>query len=367
MRCWRERKAGARRGALILAAAALGACEQPPRSYCPALTQLADAPVRWAQIVSVDGQRLLVTKGYRGVQCHPVREEGRLGPATCRTLTFEDGTGFGDPVTREAVRAAIPWGAGLRLVTEKHSIYVEPDSLLARKSAIAPPADVPSDRFSLGLVLPGEGALHVAWSARGPGTGEWVAGLGALDERDRVRALGEPFFRGAVDRDVLRVEGARDPDTGHFWIDSPDGIHVLELDVDGSLLRSAEIGEPVGRENDMPYLDEWTKLPDGTWLGLAGGWLCRFQPLDRTGQRCVRFGWGEGIPRGYAITYDLFADPDGVVWTASHLSPDETVGDAAVGSEATGVVVGWWDQVETIHGTYTPHRPEECDFLLGAN
>lgn len=341
-----------RLGLLMVCICATPACLLPPEAPDTGYFECYEGPVHTLRFVETQDGLFVFTMHYRGIQWHPVNEDGTLGALAGKTIWLggieEDPFGFGSMnLAIEEKWAVMKHHFGFRIVTETHSLYVTPGNLEARKAPLTPASPQIPVNFAISLVMPTSKAVYVVWSARDPASKikTRIAGLGVLSSADRVMPLGEPFYRETGELyDSLLPHGGWDEKERRFWIVHPDRRRIYELNTNG------EVVQLLDHEQSPKFnIWRWRKLTSGKWVGTHGAWLCFFDPQTWPQADCQLL---EVNSQGKVFSHDILVTRDGSLWIGYR--------------NADGVILGRWDfQASRLkQKVFTPLSVENCSLMM---
>jgi hypothetical protein len=345
---------------LVLLAAFVDACDSP---ICPQASGSERDPAptgsKWGFFDYEGNELVLATGGDASINCSVLEEVTRLGTRTCHVVEFEPTK---DPLAKaawgERKLAELSTEHGRRLVTEAHFITInEPLSRVEQLSI-----EIDGLDFRMAQVFASGDSWIVIWST-GDSLGattdvpQRVAGVGRL-VGSTIEMIGPPFFTGPAGRLRDGIAAGRDPTTGHVWLDSPDGVNVIELDETGAILRSVDHGAPIDPTAQRTVRD-WQLLPDGRWLGRDASALCTFDALDRRDQRCFEPSLSPEPAEPYHTLLDAEALPSGDVLTAWRLTAFEPTTSSTENAPGR-IFLGLWNGDVVIDGRANDDQLEQC-------
>lgn len=345
---------------LVVAACGAGCAPEEKPPFCPLVKQPTETAAFDITFVNRGTAPAVIAAGYEGTACYMLEADGRLGERFCHVRYWDQ-----DPDN------PLPFAYMRGSVLLENSIARYSSRYVARADFDADHAAVSLLSFEVGegdaqlthLFEQPEG-LYGIWTRKNV-DGTTSAGLAQIGADDVVRAVGVPFFNGIPFDNVGEggvgigyLDGVFDAENDRFLIDSPDGITLVELDRQGNVLASTPHGQTT-TTNGSTHLVDWTKLPTGEWVGLNGGWLCQFDPRDRTTETCFQMQIGLDVAYGTAEPIELNVDAKGDLWSWIRVNPAKL-------SLGNGASLARYDGKESFNGKFTPLSLDICDWIATA-
>lgn len=338
-------------GAMI-AAFSVGCTTPEEAPFCPLAQQSIESGASGVYFVQRGAEPAVVlTGGNGGIACHMLTADGQIGERFCEVRYVDE-----DP------NNPLPFAYGRGMVLGDNHVAAYTSHYVARADFTTDHAtptllqfDVGVENAQLAHLFAQPDGLYGIWtSANADGT--TTAGLAQVGTDDVVRAVGAPFFNGkaAEGENVFFLLGAYDRAGDRFLVDNLDGVTLVELDRNGNLLASTPHGEASGT-GAATRLTDWTQISMGQWVGLNGGWLCNFEPRDRSTETCVRIQFGNEPPPGHADPMALNADASGSLWAWFRVT-----------QPFFGSALGRFDGNNRFDGPVVPLRLDTCDWILYA-
>jgi len=342
-------------GGLCFALLSVGCTPDETPLTCPLAKQPTKSPAFGVHFVKRGTEPAVVVTSNEGMACYLLEANGQLGEQFCKVRYWEDDPNNLRPFAM--MRRAVILDDKVAYYSSRFVVRADFNTDHAAVTMLS--FDVGGKDAQLTHLFEQPDGLFGIWTRENI-NGTTTAGLAQIGSDDVVRAIGAPFFNGLALSNVIEggwgishLDAVFDAENDHFLIDNLDDVNLVELDRQGNVLASTQHG----KSTSAGHLGEWTKLGNGDWVGLNGGWLCHFDPWDRTMESCVRVEVAD-VPVTDSDIMELNVDSNGDLWGWIRVFANQQ-------GSVSGIVLGRFDGIDRFEGPVFQLTLDTCEELIG--